>query len=344
MNEDVNLALILSVSEEVRKVDPVFDQKVKLFEGKDSEVRIKAGELIKSFPWPIGIELRRLFSMRQPNFERLNHLLKTAERTTQFLAFILVIELYEDVLAGKPNPSDSFKKEFGKMFTQLSFGTITWLVRTVGNLFTSTKKDLFMKEMEGLLTPQFYKSLDMWVEDRNAIAHGKVNLDDRGIANKCKELCQRLTVMLCGIAFIVKYRLVTMREIRVSKLRHRKVSYFHSIDLLSVSEFEDNHFDKELEAFSDSESVLLMKDIGQPMVFLNLSPLIIDTRVASGSNLKKNDIFMYNKIRDNKLTYIGTEVTEEGDKLDFSSLSIYDYLLTDFRQMMDKLGTPTTKT
>jgi hypothetical protein len=83
-----------------------------------------------------------------------------------------------------------------------------------------------------------------------------------------------------------------------------------------------------------------MKSVKEPKEYLNLSPLIIDTRTEvidtkEKFNIKK-DIFMYTKFRDRKLMYVGTEVTE---KCDLTNLSNYNELVADFETLMVKLGT-----
>ena len=98
-----------------------------------------------------------------------------------------------------------------------------------------------------------------------------------------------------------------------------------------------------MDNFSDSKAVLLMKSIKEPKEFLNLSPLIIDTRTEVIDTKEKfhikKDIFMYTKYRDKKLMYVGTEVTE---KCDLTQLSNYSILVSDFENLMEKLGSLTT--
>jgi len=52
-------------------------------EEEDVDYRILEDLIIKNYPWPVGIELRRLFSgsMRQLDRLRLDQIFKTIERT-----------------------------------------------------------------------------------------------------------------------------------------------------------------------------------------------------------------------------------------------------------------------
>ena len=89
------------------------------------------------------------------------------------------------------------------------------------------------------------------------------------------------------------------------------------------------------DSFSDSNAVLLMKSLKKPSDYLNLSPLIIDTRgelIDSREKFSlKKDIFICEGFANNNIRYAGTEVTEESD---LRSLSNYHELVEDFREII----------
>ena len=76
LNED----LIRSVFPEMLKYKPTLS-KFTMVDDDEEEVdyRILGDQVIKNFPWPIGVELRRLFSgsMRQLDRMRLDQIFKT---------------------------------------------------------------------------------------------------------------------------------------------------------------------------------------------------------------------------------------------------------------------------
>lgn len=342
----VNDALIKGVFDEIVKYRPAL---AKYLIADDDEpevdVRILADQVIKSFPWPIGVELRRLFSgsMRSLDRGRLDQLFKTIERTMQFMSFVMVIELYEEMVNKKLELDEKFTGQFTSRFTVLSLGNFTWLIRAIGTLFEKKDVQYFMPEMKGILHNDFYKGLDFWVPERNEIGHYQINLTQEEIERRCVEYADKLTYILQQIAFITKYKLVTIREIKVNKQRHRDAKYEHWMDILNSSDSDFKSMEESMDAFSDSKAVLLMKSVKEPKEFLNLSPLIIDTRTEvidtkEKFNIKK-DIFMYTKYRDRKLMYIGTEVTE---KCDLTQLSNYNVLVDDFETLIQKLGSPST--
>jgi hypothetical protein len=344
----VNDALIKGVFNEIIKHRPVLAKYLLADEDEQEvDVRILADQVIRSFPWPIGVELRRLFSgsMRSLDRGRLDQLFKTIERTVQFMSFVMVIELYEEIINKRLVLEEKFTSQFSPRFTVLSLGNFTWLIRAIGNLFEKKEVQYFMPEMKGMLHENFYKELDFWVPERNEIGHYQINLTQEEIEKRCVEYLDKLTYILEQIAFITKYKLVTVREIKVNKQRHREAKYEHWIDILNSSDSDFKSMEESMDNFSDSNAVLLMKSLKEPKEFLNLSPLVIDTRTEvidtkEKFNIKK-DIFMYTKYRDGRLMYVGTEVTE---KCDLTQLSNYQILVNDFENLMQKLGSLSTVT
>jgi hypothetical protein len=342
----VNDSLIRGVFDEIVKFRPSL-AKYLIADDEEStvDIRILADQIIKSYPWPIGVELRRLFSgsMRSLDRGRLDQLFKTMERSMQFLSFVMVIELQKHIVKKEISLDEKFANQFAQRFTQLTLGNFAWIIRAIGSLFEKKEIEYFMPEMKGIMKESFYKNLDFWIPERNEIGHYQINLTQEDIEKRGVEYADKLTYLLKQIAFITKYKLVTIRQIKVNKQHQRDARFQHWIDILNSSDSDFKAMEEDLDSFSDSESVLLMKSTKEPKEFLNMSPLIIDTRTEvidtkEKFNLKK-DIFMYTKFREKKLMYVGTEVTE---KCDLSSLSNYHILVTDFESLMEKLGTLAT--
>ncbi len=331
----------------------VFDEMVKhksslakmvLEEEEDEEItdfRVLADLVIKNFPWPIGVELRRLFSgsMRQLDRLRLDQIFKTIERSMQFLSFVMLSQMVKEKTDGRLQVSESFSKEFNNRFLVLSLGNFSWLIRGIGNIFEEQKVEWFMTEMTECLNNKFYNALDFWIPERNEIGHYQINLTQEEIEKRCVEYEERLTLILQKMAFLAKYKLVSVKEIRVTKSKVQAATFHHIIDLLnsSDSDFKAREFHEH--SFTESHSVLLMKTMKSLEEYLNLSPLIIDTSsevldTKEKFDIKK-DIFMYSKFRNDQLMYLGTEVTE---KCDLRSLKNYDVLLMEFRHLLSAIS------
>ena len=310
-------------------------------EGEETDLRIIADLVIKNFPWPVGVEVRRLFSgsMRQLGRMRLDQIFKTIERTIQFVSFVMVCQVWYDITNKKVNLPDHVKKEFADRFTLLTMGNFCWLIRALATAYTDQKIEWFLPEMNEQFDKKFFAALDFWVPERNEIGHYQINLDEGEIEKRCVEYDEKLIMILQRISFFAKYRLVSVRDIKVIKPRIHEAKFHHIVDLLnsSDSDFKGEEIDEA--KFSDSQSVLLMKSIKSFDDYLNLSPLIIDTNSEIIDAKEKfdirKDIFMYTKYRNDHLMYLGTEVTE---KCDLRSLSNYGILLEEFKSLMLAIG------
>jgi hypothetical protein len=340
---NINETLIRAVFDEMLKHKASLAKMVSVEEDENElpDYRILADLIIKNFPWPIGIELRRLFSgsMRQLDRMRLDQIFKTIERSMQFLSFVMLAQLLKSKQEGKVVIPSTFGSEFRNRFLLLSLGNYSWIIRSVGNIFHDQKIQWFLPEMSEYFDNKFYGALDFWVPERNEIGHYQINLTQEEIEKRCVEYEEKLTFILQRISFLVKYRLISIKEITVIKSKIREASFHHIFDLLnsSDSDFKANEL---LEStFSESNSVLLMKSIKSLDEYLNLSPLIIDTSnevldTKEKFEIKK-DIFMYSKFRNDQLMYLGTEVTE---KVDLRSLKNYDTLLLEFKQLLSAVA------
>ena len=310
-------------------------------EEEETDYRIIGDLVIKNFPWPIGVELRRLFSgsMRQPGRLRLDQIFKTIERTMQFVSFVMICQVWYDIISKKITLSDHIKSEFANRFPVLTMGTFCWLIRALSTVYAEQKIEWFLPEMNEQFDKKFFAALDFWVPERNEIGHYQINLDDGEIEKRCVEYEEKLTFILERVAFFAKYRLVSVRDIKVIKPRIHEAKFHHIVELLNSSEsgFKGQEIDEA--KFSDSQSVLLMKSIKSFDDYLNLSPLIIDTNgelidTKEKFDLRK-DIFMYTKYRNDHLMYLGTEVTE---KVDLRALSNYNILLEEYKELVLAIG------
>jgi len=335
----INEDLIRSVFEEMLKHKASLSKMVMDDEGDEdiSDYRILADLIIKNFPWPIGVELRRLFSgsMRQLDRMRLDQIFKTIERSMQFLSFVMLSQLVKEKTEGKLIIPEKLRKDFADRFYVLSMGNFAWLIRIIGNIFEEQKIEWFMPEMAESFNNKFYNALDFWIPERNEIGHYQINLTQEDIEKRCVEYEEKLTFILQRIAFLAKYRLVSVKEIRVIKSKVREASFQHVIDLLNSSDSDFKAKEFQEPTFTESHSVLIMKTMKSLEEYLNLSPLVIDTSTEVLDTKEKfdikKDIFMYSKYRNDQLMYLGTEVTE---KCDLRSLKNYEVLLMEFRFLL----------
>jgi len=335
LNED----LIKRVFDAMVKNRPALAKFVVVDEDDEDDAidpRLLGDLIIRNFPWPVGVELRRLFSgsMRQLDRMRLDQIFKTIERSMQFMSFIMISQLWRDVANGLIMVPDSFKKDFESRFSVLSMGNYAWIIRMLTKFYSEQERDWFLPETVEF-DSKFLNALDFWVPERNEIGHYQINLTQEDIEKRCVEYEDKLAFILEKLSFLVKYKLVSVREIKVVKPKNQDPVFQHSVDILNSSDsgFKIQEIDET--KFTDTQSVLLMKSIKSIDEYLNLSPLIIDTNCEVINDKEKfdikKDIFMFTKFRSDHLMYVGTEVTE---KCDLRSLSNYANLLEEYKDLM----------
>lgn len=335
-----NDTLIDEVFQALVKHKPSLEAVLALSEDDGIDRRLLADQIVRNFPWPIGVELRRLFSgsMRSSDRRRLDQLFKTAERTMQFLAFTMLAQVWKERKAGVLELPASFVGEFERRFEQLTLGNIAWLVRVLGKAITTNSAATFLPELKEVLNDRFYASLDQWVPERNEIGHYQVNLTGEEIERRCVECGERLGELLAALALFSRYKLVSVREIQVRKPRSKEAVFQHRIDLLNSSDSDFKASDVEGIHFTESHAVLLLRSLQDIDEYLNLSPLIIDTHselIDAKEKLEiRKDIFLYTKIKGDHLMYTGTEATE---KCDLRSLGNYADLLEEFRDLVNAI-------
>src|SRR4030042_4394452 len=339
----INEELIRQVFQEMTKYRPVLGKYLIVDDNEDEEVdyRILGDQIIKNFPWPIGVELRRLFSasMRELDRMRLDQIFKTIERTMQFVSFVMLSQLWQDIIRKKIIIPESIAMEFENRVTVLTMGNFTWLIRAIGNLYQDNNLEWFIPEIGENFDKKFYEALDFWVPERNEIGHYQINLTQEEIEKRCVEYEDKLTFILLKIAFLAKYNLVSVREIKVLKPKNRNAKFHHLVDLLNSSDSDFTGKEIDEEKYSESHSILLMKSVKSIDEYLNLSPLIMDTHgevldTKEKFGIKK-DIFMYTKFRNDQIMYVGTEVTE---KCDLRALSNYAQLVEEFKELLSTIS------
>jgi hypothetical protein len=337
LNED----LIRSVFAEMLKHKQSLVKFTMLDEDEEEvDYRVLGDQVIKNFPWPIGVELRRLFSgsMRQLDRMRLDQIFKTIERSMQFISFVMLAQLWHDKKAGNIKIPESFSKDFESRFAVLSLGNFTWIIRAIGNMYNDQGVTWFLEEIGENFEKKFFAALDFWVPERNEIGHYQINLTQEDIEKRCVEYEEKLTLILIKMAFLSKYRLVAVREIKVNKPKYKEAQFKHIVDLLNSSDSDFAAKEIEEAAFSESNAVLMMKSLKSMDDYLNLSPLIIDTHGEVLDDKEKfsikKDVFLYTKFRNEQLMYLGTEVTE---KCDLRSLSNYEALVSEFKELVAEI-------
>jgi hypothetical protein len=331
--------LIKQVFDEVVKSQPELEIYAIATENRPVNFRMLGNQLIENFPWPIGVELRRLFSISQLGFDLLTQIFKTVERTLQFVSFVMISQVVEEKMKNNLEIPENFRTSFQPRFQVLNLGDYIWLIKSLGNMMKKQNVPWFMTEIPANLNERFHEDVDFCVQQRNESAHFQTNPSKADVEMKCVKMAENLTHILTRVAFLVKYKLVYVKEIKVIKSKNQDAHFHHNLDLLhsTHSDFSEEELDER--RYTESNSVLLMKSSKSIGEYLNLSPLIIDTSSEIIDEEKrfsiKKDIYLYSKFRNENIVYNGTETTEV---CDLRSLHNYSILMEELKEIINTLS------
>lgn len=269
--------------------------------------RMLANFIIQDFPWPIGVELRRLFSgdRIKRDKQRIEQIFVTAERSAQVVCFCFMAQYWNEQRKKTFPFSTDFQAQING-FRRPSFGVYVGFFEPF--IISLKEKNIAsFLEIDDKKAERVLTLFNDFVEKRNDVQHQKGN-------TSCENLEKILIDLLKELAFLAKYKLVTIKEIKVVNPLFKPVSFKHTISLLNSQHEDFNAIEQNFDFFFDSHSVLILGGNNFQGSHLNLSPFIIDT----GSVLEyqqvmniKNGIYMLNEIRSNKSIYTFTNAPEQ---------------------------------
>ncbi len=265
-------------------------------------IQKRGGKIIESFPWPISKELTHLFSSSY-NIRDQNRLLKifrVAERISQFLSFCWLVQLWD---AKNLDPSIKLSADLITQCASLkkpTIGTFLGIIRASSTIMFEEELPIFFKDKDiKERTGHLIQEIEKLTVSRNKEIHFKEELT-------CHYVEEILANIMVQAAFLVKYPLVSVKKIQVSKPKLSKVSYGHEFDYLNSqrSEFIGGYI--ELDSYSESYSVLLLENLQSMGSYLNLSPFVINTEPlleSRGSSQVMHGLYMYLENDKNKIQY-----------------------------------------
>lgn len=281
-------------------------------------------EIVDSFPTPVGEQLRKLFTRSndpgQPDdmelftLARLEQLALTHRTTMQFICYILLSQLWDEK---HKNPgleiSDEYIVDFNSFFAlnKSNFQSFNFikLINTITDFFDDHQIHYFIDELKGVQTDAkknqdlyqayvFMNSLYDSLQEDN-ITSGQVEA-------LCLEAEQHLGIILKTVAFLLKYKLVTIKNIELIKHRHELPRFRHNhITLnraLTVASTGTAEVGIEFSNFTDNKCVVFIKTKDNAVSdFLNLTPFIIDENALNNDYSSK--LYLYAFQSDNSYSY-----------------------------------------
>lgn len=265
---------------------------------KRQDLRMVRQAIIDSFPAPVGEQLRKLFAGNTIDVERLRQLVLTYETVAELFCFTVLSQLWD---ARHDNPglklNEDHAVEFNSFFALSAGSQPTFeyvkLIASVAQIFRDNGISPFVNEFAGLgevLQQEAFDHAHRFMEEMRAeLLRGKVAAEE--IESFCLQAEQHLGTILAALAFLVKYKLTTIKRIDIIKPRHQSPEYRHSQVMLDRVTAGIMDSEEVYPAFTDSESVILLKDIEDVKNYLSLSPFIIDENAFTGDQNSK--LFFY---------------------------------------------------
>lgn len=300
--EEVNDYIILPVFEKIREHLPHLG--VPLDEDDDPDELKIQDLIIENFPLPIGEQIRKLFATTEEMFTfsltRLQQIIRTYEVLTKFVAYIMVSQFWDRITnEEKVSLPEKQQANFNSFFSldpenyrRFDFMEIT---QAVIELFEDKGWEMMIEEAKSLRkAPQ----VDLEVEDSYSfLQHVREEIaDEQVLASELENFCREgefhLANVLKDMAFLSTYRLISIKDIVLKKDRLTEPAYSIHMGVLRGTDSRRIKVKaREYEGYTDSQSVLLVKNVKSIVKYQSLSPFIFDENAFTGHPSAK--IFFY---------------------------------------------------
>ena len=284
--------------------EPNLEEELLDRDGEPIDDREYLAKIIENFPWPIGAQIRRLVSndpeMNTPTMTRLEQITSTYVVTCQLLLYILLAQLWKARQKGEKVPNVYFLDALS--MNRESFEVFDFMshIKQILQMFEENDYPLFIEEYKEILTAlkekgEFYNSY-LFLES----IRSRMNANGANLSSEAYQLCVdaefAMSQILLKAAFLVKYQMITVRDIMIVNPWHKKEAFNHYMGRLNAQEGDFLTLFKKPRSFTDyadSRSVLLVRDLKNLEDYVNLSPFIIDKNAFGDAKATAMDLFMY---------------------------------------------------
>lgn len=244
----------------------------------------RANEIVRYYPLFVAEELKRLFapspSEQERNLGRINQILRTYFSVMRYVAYILLAELWDEKIKNKIALSPTFTS----LFKEIDNPTPSFylpLIEEILELFAKNNTIPYVIELnewkKQFEQPKFetaYHSLESLYQNWRTQA---ATWNEAKIEENCITAENNLTLILEQLAFLTTYELISIRSIRVIKLKNSDASFVHSLNHLFADTNQSGQIKKEpLSFYTDNHSICITKQTNLQAEILNLSPLFFD--------------------------------------------------------------------
>lgn len=283
-------------------------------DGEPIDDREFLAKVIENFPWPIGAQIRRLVSndseMNQPTLTRLQQIVSTYIVTSQLLMYILMAQLWEARQKNEEIPNVYFLDALSMNRDSFEVYDFMSHIKQIINVFIENDYKLFVEEFhfiaEAMSEKGDYYNAYLFLESIRSRMNAGSDFQNE-VYQLCVDAEYALSVILSKAAFLVRYQMITIRDIFIVNPWHKEEEFSHFMGRLNAQEGDFLTLFKKprnYNTYAKSRSVLLVKDIKKIDEHLNLSPFIIDKNAFGDTKATAMDLFMYAYNEDEEYWYL----------------------------------------
>lgn len=281
--------------------------------------------IIEHLPWPIGVQIR-LMAIRDgvidtASVERIRQVASTYIVLVQYLFYIAMSQLW-DARRGNPFPIYGYLADLFHFDARRynHFDYFKAFIDTIRAL-KSNGQSLFVSEFDALektfsdVSGEVYSSY-LYLESLRSKLNNRADAELE--ANKfqlCADGEYFLSTLLIHTAFLVKYDLITIRDIYVVNPKHLPTRFNHYIGRLNakVTDIAVGRAPRArtFDMYAHNASVVLTTDAQNLSRFLNLSPFIIDKNAfgvgMTEERATEQQLYMYGHREGEEYKYFATQ-------------------------------------
>lgn len=311
--EDVFWAIL----DENPKLKPL----VQSLNGDEVDRREAIALIIETMPWPVGVQMRLLASSGAVSADRVQQIVSTYIAAIQFLFYVSMSQLWDE-------RRSRYFPIYGYLVDVLQLDARRQLFFDYFKAFIDSVKSLkenqiepFVKEFsdvetEFATTGSPLNNAYLYLESLRSKVNNPQNAADieANKAQYCADGEYFLCTLLVYTAFMVKYDLITIRDIQVVNPKHLNTRFNHYIGRLNakVADIAVSRVPKPrpFDAYAHNASVVLTTDSQSLTRFLNLSPFVIDKN-AFGTTITdtatEQQLYMYAHREGDEYRYYATQ-------------------------------------
>ncbi len=270
------------------------EQYEEIIGGNAGDYRILFAQLVPILPFPIGIELLRFGSgtLEEDSDSYFLDLLKLMlglyNVLNKYVAFVM-LSCFFDAIRNKAELVITVQQRevlcsIIKGEIDMNSSNYVLISQAIAQVFKAKPiKDLFIKDynllLEGTMAADYVNRRYELVNSIN-IHIGNGNAANTSVL--CKDLENMLCELFSGVYFILKHRLVVVKDIELISYRHfDKPQYIHN-RLIFTHEKITKESEFSYSDYANCYSVILINSLSCFKPFLSLSPFIIDQNALKG--------------------------------------------------------------